>query len=342
MKISIIDKVIAPIEKFIAKKAELLPFPEEKGFSPVKIAGENFHELSLFSENMPLIGIDGGNSDILISPEFSLSFIRVAAVTYKENKQSKIIKKEFFCFVKAENSDEKLIYSVEIIGDNLFPEKLSFSSQQETMDGEKQRIEIETVSGIIRRFAELKLAKTIIEESKDKTAIIIDGSIAAKSKEELKLIEELVNLAREKHISIGFLSKTCRLLTQNASSLNSALNELGPKSSWYYYPVFKVSNLNFKGDMYFVKLNQKSKYVFRLEIAAYNSSEYISLLAANSSDPIFYGYPYALLQADRTARVSNKETEYLKTVFLAKIKNKEKLSYLLSNLDAHDILDKIS
>jgi hypothetical protein len=72
------------------------------------------------------------------------------------------------------------------------------------------------------------------------------------------------------------------------------------------------------------------------------AEQYIFSLASNSNDPVFYGYPYSLIEADKEARVSNKEKEYFKTIFLSKSKKKDRLKYLLSNLDSHDILDRIS
>lgn len=342
MKIDIINEVVKPVEKFIAEETEMLPFAMEKGFTPIKINEKNFHELGLFSDSKTLVGVDGGNTNILSAPNFSVDFIRVVGVFYKENKRINIIKKEFFCFIKAENRNEKIIYSVDIIGDTFFDVPI-IDSEISTLDGEKYNLEISSVAGMVRRFAELELAKDIINNSNKEISLVIDGSLKVKTKEELSLIKDLVLRAKEKNIPVGFLSKTCRLLTKNASSLNSALNELGPKSSWYYYPVFRINNEDYLGEMYFVKLNSKSKYVFKLEIDKQTGAEnYILSLALNSNDPVFYGYPYCLIEADKIARVSNKEKEYLTTIFLSKIKNKEKLNYLLSNLDAHDILDNIS
>ena len=340
MNLNLIDQVIKPLDKFIDKETETLPFSQDSSFTPIKLDTKNFHELSLFTNNKTLTAIDGGNTEILSAPNLSLSFIRLAAVTYNEKKRTNIIKKEFFCLTKAESNKSKLNYSTEIFGDNLFESNLTFDTIINTLDGEKYNLEISSIPNIVRRYAELRLAKETIKEN---SYLVLDGSIQAKNEEELHLIKDILKTAKEKNSTIGFLSKTCRLLTKNTSSLNSSLNELGPKSTWFYHPVFKINNPNFLGDIYFVKLNLKSKYVFKLELNNINNTEdYVTSLVANSADPVFYGYPYCLIEADKIARVTNNEKEYLKTVFLSKIKNKEKLKYLLSNLDAHDILDNIS
>jgi hypothetical protein len=340
MKIELIDKLVKPLDDYINEKTELLPFAEDNGFVPIKIDRDNFHELNLFPSDKLLIAVDGGNANILESANFSVDFIRIAAVSYKGNKRTDKTIKEFFCFVKAMNDKDKIKYSVEIIGDNIFGEDIMLDSDIKTIDGEKYKIEIRSVSGVIRRLAELRFAKSVLE---NESYLVVDGSIRVKTEDELKLINELLNEADKKSSIIGFLSKTSRLLTKNASSLNSALSELGSKSSWYYHPVFEIKNSNYLGEMCFVKLNAKSSHVFKLEIAKNKDKEdYILSLSMNSRDPVFYGYPYCLVEADKLARVTEKEKEYLKTVFLSKIKNKERLGYLLADVDAHDILDNIS
>ena len=330
MNMEFIDRVVKPLDEFIDRKMEMLPFALDNGFIPIKIDEGNFHELGLFSNNAVLVGVDGGNAEILNAPSFSLNFIRVVGVFYNENKRIDILKKEFFCFVKAENKDDKISYSVEIFGDNIFDKELNFSSEIKTLRGEKYRIEIESVGSMVRRYAELKLAESIVNNCQENTSIVVDGSISANSEEELSLIKNLAFSAISNKVKLGFLSKTCRLLTKNAYSLNSVLNEAGPKSSWFYYPVFEINNKDYLGEMYFVKLNSKANHVFRLEIGGKdkgNVEEYILSLALNSNDPIFYGYPYCLIEADKMARVSNNEKEYLRTIFLSKIRNKDKLRY---------------
>ena len=96
---------------------------------------------------------------------------------------------------------------------------------------------------------------------------------------------------------------------------------------------------------FFIKLNNKAEYVFRLDIfkeQKFDINEVLSVLVDNSNDLTFPGYPYGLLLSDRFARVSNEEKEYLRTLLQSKIGNKwSKLSKYV-NLDVHEILDNIS
>ena len=71
--------------------------------------------------------------------------------------------------------------------------------------------------------------------------------------------------------------------------------------------------------------------------------EVLSLLKQNSKDPVFLGYPYGLIQADRFGRVSNNDAEYLKTSFMAKAgKRFDKIRKYMASVDSHEILDSVS
>ena len=98
--------------------------------------------------------------------------------------------------------------------------------------------------------------------------------------------------------------------------------------------------------MHIVKLNKNSRYIFKLEIFnknKYEINEIMSILKNNSKDPVFLGYPYGLIEADQFARISNKEKDYLKTIFLAKLgKDNDKIAQYLNTLNAHNVLDSIA
>ena len=67
------------------------------------------------------------------------------------------------------------------------------------------------------------------------------------------------------------------------------------------------------------------------------------MLSANCKDPVFIGYPYGLIEADKNARISNQEKDMLLTLFSTKFgKDWERIKESLSNIDAHEILDNIS
>ena len=96
-------------------------------------------------------------------------------------------------------------------------------------------------------------------------------------------------------------------------------------------------------DLFIVKLHEKSRHVFRLDVynEKYHLQQILSALAKNSTDPAFLGYPYGLIEADKFSRISNQEKDFLKTKLLSKLKN-ENINRLLNTINAHNILDNIS
>ena len=135
------------------------------------------------------------------------------------------------------------------------------------------------------------------------------------------------------------LAKTSELLTKKGNTASSYLLNKTELEEWYYSLARKEE------DLYFIKLNTAGKYVFRLEInnkLKYDVSEVLSGLQENSKDPVFLGYPYGLVEADKFARVSLREQDMLKLQLRGKLgKDFEKLKPYLNSTNAHDVLDNI-
>ena len=53
----------------------------------IRIDESNFTEIETFEDNKTVAFIDGGEAEIISAGNFSLSFIRVAAVVFKGNKK---------------------------------------------------------------------------------------------------------------------------------------------------------------------------------------------------------------------------------------------------------------
>ena len=70
----------------------------------------------------------------------------------------------------------------------------------------------------------------------------------------------------EKNIAICGLSKTTTLMTDKGNSIANALNKFNMNGKWLYNPVVEIKSNNHKAEMAFVKLHEKSKYIFRFEI----------------------------------------------------------------------------
>ncbi len=304
----------------------LLETPE---ISPIRLKQERFKNIKKTSVHNNLIFIDGGNLEIIKSPSLSLFFNRIYYVIYKDNKRLSSKRHEFFTLIFTEEKKGKITYKTE----NYFPkEKLNlsvyvFDSFDKTLTRGNNRVPISIIGDITRRFSELEIARQISEEG----IIIIDGSLEPKYTYEKDLLKKLL----DKKVVCGF-SKTTQLLTKKGDSASAHLGKLTDKKSWYY----DVGTSN----LYLAKLHSKSDYVFRVEINVPKKvDEIFSLLKSNSQDPIFLGYPYGLVEADRFALVSNKERETLQIQlrFLLK-KDFEKIKPYLHSVNAHEILDSIS
>jgi hypothetical protein len=156
---------------------------------------------------------------------------------------------------------------------------------------------------IARKKAELELAKQFTN------SVLLDGVLEEGLPE-----------------NVSALAKSSSLTTLSGNSPNILLTKLTNLETWFYHLIDKT---------YFVKLHPKSKHIFRFE------GDTNILKSLNSSDPIFIGYPYGLILADKLARVSNEEKNSLNLKIILDKKNEEIIKYLQTQ-NAHSILDNTS
>jgi hypothetical protein len=279
----------------------------------IRINKDNFQEI-VPNENKTIAFIDGGQAEIISTGNFCLSFIRIAAVFFQNNKKVNQIKKEFYLFTKSKYLNEDLYYESKIFGNKVINEEdLLISSNDSSIKTGSERAPISKITNMARRFAELSLAKEIQADH-----IILDGTLEPTFKNEEKYIPD----------NASALAKSSSLFTTSGNSPVILLNKIGLSNCWSYFLENKT---------YFVKLNQKAKHVFRFE----GNKEALSHLVSNSKDALFLGYPYGLIFVDQIARVSNSEKNSLKMNFLLRKDNQEIAEYL-STSNAHEILDNIS
>ncbi|NQV08469.1 DNA double-strand break repair nuclease NurA [Candidatus Woesearchaeota archaeon] len=287
---------------------------------------DNFKEIKDEKTSKKIVFIDGGNTEILASPDLSVHLIRTFFCVYQKNKRIKSERKEFFVLVKSVKKGKDIFYKTET-----FPKNKSFEFSFNSLDSElktgNERVEISRIGGVIRRFAELEAAK----QFKD-SIVVLDGSLKPTYPGEKDFLKKLGN-------NVIGLSKTTRLFTKKGIGFANMLNKQGPKHSWIYKS--EESEKNLDADIYFVKLNKNSKHVFRIDSKNLDS-EVLALLKENSRDLSFPGYPYGLVEADRFARVSNNEKEMLNTIFSSKLSSFIEINKFLSSLNAHDTLDRLS
>ncbi|AJF61492.1 TPA: DNA double-strand break repair nuclease NurA [Candidatus Woesearchaeota archaeon] len=291
---------------------------DDSAKNPVEIKKENFHDISGKKTGKKVAFVDGGNLELLKSPSLSLFFNRIYYTIYQNNKRTKSGKFEFYTLISTENKSGKLCFSTDYFftTGKIDIKKYEFDSFDKKLALGGRRASISLVGNVIRRFAELIVAGTIKADF-----VVVDGSLEAAYPHEEELLKK----------EFYGLSKTTGLLTDNGGSAAAALSGLTGKKTWYYDA----------GDVCFVKLHPKSKYIFRLD-AGNSVDELLPILQENSKDPVFPGYPYGLVEADKFARVSNREKEMLKMQLEAAAKKDfEKLVPYIKSMDAHDVLDSV-
>lgn len=323
----------------------------DPNYKPFNFDKNNFKEIKNIDSSRKIAFIDGGSAEIIKSSNFSLNLIRVYYTIYQNNKRINAKKYDFYSFISTKNINNELFYNVEFIklnnGNNIIPnnEDLLLSSLDETIKQGISRASISNISNVIRRFSELKTAIGVNDNLDKNDIIVLDGSLQCTFTNEKKYFEELYKKANEKSIIICGLSKTTTLMTDKGNSIANALNKFNVSEKWIYYPVVEINSSNHQASMSFVKLHEKSRYIFRFEIYKEQKekiNDVISLISNNCKDSVFIGYPYGLIEADRNARVSMQEKDMILTIFSTKFgKDWEKIKESLSNVDAHEILDNI-
>ncbi len=342
----IVDKVIEELEKNVSLdlSGDKIKF-SRPGYTGIEFSEDNFHKFNVADNDVKVGFVDGGNAEIFSGGNFSLQLVRVYGCVFLRNKKVDEVKNEFFVLIRAVGVGD-IEYKCEIFslnGERLVDVgDLKFSSVDETIKEGVFRGDISKIGNIVRRFSEIRLAEKVAELL-DVGVVVLDGTLESNYTNERRYLDRLYEKAKEKGVVVCGLAKTTAMFTEKGNNVVGLLNNVGPDFMWWYHPVADISCEDHKADMFFVKLNDKSKYVFRFEVhnkGDYNIAEILGILVKNSKDLMFPGYPYGLITADKFARVSNKEKEYYKSIFIAKMGRKsENIAKYVSSGDAHSILD---
>jgi len=306
-------------------------FFAKKGFKGLKVDIKNFHSLENIGSEKTICFIDGGNAELISSNNISVQAVKIAAVIYKGSKKLKFEVKDFYTLITFKG--DKFFVKT-------FPEEFTFelSVDDESLKEGKNVVSISKITGFVRRLAELKLAAEMVDDS---NFIVLDGSLEEKFGEEKQYLNALYEIADHLEITIVGLCKTNSLLTNSGKAVSAVLDKL-KKGAWYYHPVALIDSDDFKADIFMCKLHNKGKHVFRVDVHGKDFKGLFAELMVNSSDPVFLGYPYGLVEADKQARISNKDKEYLRTKLMVELGSEwEKIKSLETTKDAHGILDSI-
>lgn len=271
----------------------------------------------LTPKNETITFIDGGEAQIINAGSFCISIIRTAAITFEGTTKVSQKIQEFYLFTSAKTIEGKVWYTSTIFSEKtplININDLHVSSHDPLLTGSAQRAPIEKMTNMARRFAELSVAASI-----KKGIVVLDGTKDNTYPNEEKYLQNLSD-------NVCALAKTSTLFTKQGNNITMFLQEHGPQNSWIY----STPQMNF------IKLHPKAKHVFRFE----GKQEHATAILPLSSDPIFLGYPYGLILADKLARVSNNETASLRNR-LSLNKDYQELITHTNATNAHSILDNI-
>ena len=152
-------------------KAEII---SPKNFHELKEGGKKEDRTDKENKNLAMTFIDGGNTILFNSAESCIGFIKICAVTYKNNKRIDRRSKEFYAISKIH--DKKLI--VKTFPKQSFDE-LRFNPEDELLRSGIENANPERIISVIRRFAEIEFATEMntINNNIHPNIIILDGTL---------------------------------------------------------------------------------------------------------------------------------------------------------------------
>jgi hypothetical protein len=243
---------------------------------------------------------------------------------------------EGFLLVKNDVVDGKNVIVAKGHGGLTFSLVLTPDDEELTLGNE--RVPLERAANIARFAPECEYAAAFAKESSC-NIVVKDGPLIGRNRHEQKFLEKLRDELAAQRIMFAGLAKTSGLLTVDGRGAGQAILQRGPSSSWLY-PL----GLDSKIFISLVRLHEKSSYAFRLDVDGDEklAADVAAQLLPLSADPVFFGYPYPLVEADRLARVSNRDVELLAMRFRADAGARWKdLERLSRGNDAHGVLDRI-
>ena len=322
-------------------------FPD-KTHKALPVSKEYFKPIPFVKSESNLFFIDGGQAELFSSPDFCIALMRVACAAFQQNKRVKLLKEEFTVSIRAEFIEDKLSYVVTTYPAGFFSAPIVFDAFDKALTEGSRRIKLSKILEETRKCAELNFAQAILRENAVEGDIIIfDGDLEATNYHAKQYYAQLYPAAASKDVLITALAKTSTLLTDTGGSFTALLEEMSPSGIWYYTPVAEISSPGHRAEIFFVKLSEFSRHIFKFEICnrhpPLDLEKIFSLLAQNSRDLTFPGYPYGMILVDKLARVSEQEKSESKLRMRVKFsKEVKEISSSISATDAHEILDKIA
>ena len=318
-----LDQVIKEFDEAFESSAPEAAFFKDKRYSPVFFSEKSYHPIKE-SKQAEMVFVDGGNAFLIELPGRSVQLARTASVHLKGSGSFFKEKEEFYILSSEKNGRT----SVRVIGRQGLVEEQTLGPEADPGKFCQN----------FRKTMELKKGLSMLGRG----TLVLDGTLMASNDEQKNILQQLRNKASETGTKIAGLSKTTSIVNSRGSSFAASL--AGKKGSWWYYPVAKIDSEFHDAELFFVKLNDSSRHVFRAEVfreQALAIPDIVAELKNNSKDLAFPGYPYGLVLADRIARVTNEEVMFFEAFLTSRCKNSENIESELNALNAHKILDRM-
>lgn len=273
--------------------------------------------------------VDGGNAPLFNSAALRVEYVRVCALTYK-GKRDRTRREEGVLLLRTTVHDGK-----EYITVKSYPPlqlQLSVPLTSKELSFGRERVSLATVANLARFLIECSFLQRLGQEA---DLLVRDGSLTPKNSYEERALHNLARKSK-KQVLVG-LSKTNTLLKEGRSR-SATLLARGPRHAWIAYDR-KEEDVH----IFLTKLHARSEYAFRLDAHGEDDAFFAAeQLARYAHDPLFPGYPYPLIEADKLARVSNKEVAMLRTRFQVEAGVEwHVLERLAKSTDAHDVLNNL-
>ncbi len=323
-----------------------------KNVQNLLICKENFQSISKSPFKNKVFCVDSGSSPIISTPAWSLYYLRVCGVIFDGKKTKLLSRIESYVLISSsENSvsenvsskdlssqKEEIISSVSFFSDHAL---FSFSKEECTLKNAGTAID---VISFFRRYTEIRYASSYLSILSEGDLVLLDGTLQSINDIEEKYLENLCTSCNERKILVGSIAKSCTILTQTGKGIISVLGQLSPMGAWVYFPCV-IADKKQAAHIFFAKLHEKSKYIFRIELSS-SSEKFVETFFSNLSflarDPVFLGYPYVLVEVDMFARVTNEESVLLRYDCMRKAgRNWDNIISASRSINAHSVLDTI-
>ncbi len=315
-------------------------FKQSQYYETVALSVDNFVDFELAGGERVVCSVDGGNNTIFESPSESIHLLRVYFNLFKGTKRVRNIE-PLSAYLVSKPVDDKIHSELFPINSSIPLKELKFVLNADDVNGGGMK----NAGHTVRRYLEWLVMKYATEEYLvDGDILVKDGVLQTSVEEERHYADDVYRACMEKGVCMVGLAKTSSLMTTKGYPLLAAIRMMADEREsgrWYYHPIAENKHPDHKGEMYVVKYHPDSDYVFRTEFYREQgfAAEALAELALQARDPIFLGYPYGLVDADKRARVTDEEVEYLKTVGMGAMGRS--MRYRINSMNAHDILSNI-